>query len=149
MLTLERELSLKDGIVCQNPVRELSSWWNEEVSFEGQYTGNTDICYELNLKNTEKKWEVLIAGGLKLSWSPEEYVFRMEFTDGKLGCGRGLRAREIKACKDIRIVVDASCVEVFMNGGKDVFSTRFYPEKDQYTVKASGEGLTGSYRYRV
>ena len=149
VLTLARELSLKDGIVCQNPVRELSSWWNEEVSFEGQYTGNTDICYELNLKNTEKKWEVLIAGGLKLSWSPEEYVFRMEFTDGKLGCGRGLRAREIKACKDIRIVVDASCVEVFMNGGKDVFSTRFYPEKDQYTVKASGEGLTGSYRYRV
>ena len=149
VLTLARELGLKDGIVCQNPVRELSSWWNEEVSFEGQYTGNTDICYELNLKNTEKKWEVLIAGGLKLSWSPEEYVFRMEFTDGKLGCGRGLRAREIKACKDIRIVVDVSCVEVFMNGGKDVFSTRFYPEKDQYTVKASGEGLTGSYRYRV
>ena len=60
VLTLARELSLKDGIVCQNPVRELSSWWNEEVSFEGQYTGNTDICYELNLKNTEKKWEVLI-----------------------------------------------------------------------------------------
>ena len=149
VLTLARELSLKDGIVCQNPVRELSSWWNEEVSFEGQYTGNTDTCYELNLKNTEKKWEVLIAGGLKLSWSPEEYVFRMEFTDGKLGCGRGLRAREIKVCKDIRIVVDVSCVEVFMNGGKDVFSTRFYPEKDQYTVKASGDGLTGSYRYRV
>ena len=34
------------------------------------------------MKNTEKKWEVLIAGGLKLSWSPEEYVFRMEFIKG-------------------------------------------------------------------
>ena len=30
-LTLAREVSLKDGIVCQNPVRELVQWWNEEV----------------------------------------------------------------------------------------------------------------------
>mgnify|MGYP000586079677 CR=1 FL=1 len=45
--------------------------------------------------------------------------------------------------KDIRIVVDASCVEVFMNGGKDVFSTRFYPEKDQYTASDPGTDADG------
>ena len=55
----------------------------------------------------------------------------------------------MQKCTDIRVVVDASCVEVFMNDGKDVFSTRCYPEKDQYTVKVSGEGLTGFYRYKV
>lgn len=148
-LTLAREVSLKDGIVCQNPVRELVQWWNEEVPLKGQYAGTTDICYELDLKNANQKWEVLIADGLKLSWSPEEYVFRMEFLNEKLGCGRGLRAREMQKCTDIRVVVDSSCVEVFMNDGKDVFSTRCYPEKDQYTVKVSGEGLTGFYRYKV
>ncbi len=148
-LTLAREVSLKDGIVCQNPVQELAQWWNQEVSIEGQYEGTTDICYELDLKNTNQKWEVLIADGLKLSWSPEEYVFRMEFLNEKLGCGRSLRAREMQECTDIRVVVDSSCVEVFMNDGKDVFSTRCYPEKDQYTVNVSGDGLTGFYRYRV
>ncbi len=148
-LTLAREVSLKDGIVCQNPARELAQWWNKEVPFAGQYTGMTDICYELDLKNTNQKWEVLIADGLKLSWSPEEYVFRMEFLNEKLGCGRSLRAREMQECTDIRVVVDSSCVEVFMNDGKDVFSTRCYPEKDQYTVNVSGDGLTGFYRYRV
>ncbi len=148
-LTLAREVSLKDGIVCQNPVRELAQWWNQEVLFERQYEGTTDTCYELNLKNTDQKWEVLIAEGLKLSWSPEEYVFRMEFLNEKLGCGRSLRAREMQECSDIRIIVDVSCVEVFMNDGKDVFSTRFYPEKDQDTVKVSGDGLTGFYRYKV
>ena len=148
VLTLARELSLKDGIVCQNPVRELDAWWNEEVSFEHTFEGTTAESYELTVHPGSGDAKIVIADGLELFWDSCEYVFKMKFTDRKLGSGRDLRARKMPECTDMKIVVDVSCVEVFMNGGKDVFSTRFYPEKEQYTVKVSGTDLSGCYRYR-
>ena len=43
--------------------------------------------------------------------------------------------------------MDVSGVEVFLNGGQDVFSTRFYPEKDQYHVEIEGSRVQGVLRY--
>ena len=148
VLTLARELSLKDGIVCQNPVRELENWWNREEAFTGQYEGSTTECYELDLKPGTGDVKVTLADGLVLFWDSREYVFKMEFTDSALGCGRTVRARQMQECADMKVIVDVSCVEVFMNGGKDVFSTRFYPAKDQYKVVVNGTDLDGFYRYR-
>lgn len=45
-------------------------------------------------------------------------------------------------CKKVRIVGDASSVEVFVNDGTLVFSTRIYPEAYGVTVDASGVSVT-------
>lgn len=58
--------------------------------------------------------------------------FEMRFTDrGKdsVSAGRGLRYAELERLEDVRILADVSSVEVFLNNGEYVFTTRYYPEK--------------------
>ena len=146
VLTLPRELSVRDGVLCQNPVREIGTIWKQKERFEGSYEKHcgTD-CYELTLLPKEGAWKVILSKGLELSYDPEAKLFCMEFTDKELGCGRTIRGRELDEVTDARIIVDASCVEVFLNGGKDVFSTRFYPETGNYQVEVHGEHVTGDF----
>ena len=45
-------------------------------------------------------------------------------------------------CKNVRIVGDVSSVEVLVNDGALVFSTRIYPEDYGVTVDAPGANVT-------
>lgn len=146
MLTLPRELSVKNGVVCQNPVRELDSWWNRELSFEGEYESETDPCYELDLDEIQEDVKIILAGGLVLSYKASDKIFRMEFTDSVLGGERKFRGREIEELNRMRVIVDVSCVEVYINDGTDVFTTRFYPAEDQYKVRVEGSSVKGRLR---
>lgn len=146
MLTLPRELSVRDGVVCQNPVRELDQWWNKELRFQELYEGETDACYELELDDIQGDVNVTLAGGLTLGYDTSDRIFRMEFTDQMLGGGRTFRGRKLDRLDCMRVIVDASCVEVYINGGTDVFTTRFYPMEDQYRVRAEGASLRGRLR---
>lgn len=145
VLTIPRELSIKDGILCQAPVRELDGWWNRELSFEGSHERDIDTCCELRLEAGDENMKLTLAGGLVLRYDREEKIFWMEFTDRLLGAGRTVRGRKLEGLRDMRVLVDVSCVEVFLNGGREVFSTRFYPGKDQYHVNIEGSHVKGSY----
>lgn len=147
VLTIPRELFVKDGVLCQVPVRELDHWWNREMPLEDGREEAVEPCCELEFTNIGKSIRITLADGLVLRYDSEEGIFWMEFTDKSLGAGRGVRGRKVKKLTRMRILVDVSCVEVFLNDGQDVFSTRFYPEKDQYRVKIEGSGLKGSCRY--
>ena len=147
MLTIPRELSVRDGILCQNPVRELKEWWNKEQKISGAYSGSLEPCCELELTTEGGDVKVVLAGGLVLRYEKAEGIFWMEFTDPLLGGGRDIRGRQVGALRDLRILVDVSGVEVFLNGGQDVFSTRFYPEKDQHHVEIEGSRVQGVLRY--
>ena len=67
----------------------------------------------------------------------------MEFTDKKLGAGRTRRGRRTEKLTDLRVIVDVSCVEVFLNGGKDVFSARFYPDTEGISARLQAPGSRG------
>lgn len=148
ILTIPRELSVRDGVLCQNPVRELTDWWKEAHRIAGGYSGAIDPCCELDLRAECSDVHVALCGGLNLRYRKEEGIFWMEFTDPGLGGGRDVRGRRIERLEDLRILVDVSSVEVFLNGGRDVFSTRFYPEKDQYHAAIEGDRIQGVLRYR-
>lgn len=147
LLTLPRELSVRNGVLCQNPVRELLEWWNRELPFTGHFYKETDTSYELFIEAGGGDVRVTLAGGLVLRYEVKEGIFLMEFTDPALGEGRTSRGRHVALVEDMRIIVDVSCVEVFLNGGQDVFTTRLYPEKGHYTAEVEGSRLCGSYRY--
>ncbi len=138
IMTIPRELSIQDGILCQNPVQELDAWWNQKMSFTGSFQGELKPCCEWKLA-VQGQVTVTLAEGLHLRYQEEEGIFWMEFTDASLGGGRGVRGREIKSLSSMRILVDVSCVEVFLNEGTDVFTTRFYPEKGREQIKICGK----------
>ena len=53
------------------------------------------------------------------------------------GYGRDKRFLKIKSIENIRLLIDASSVEVFVNDGKQVMSTRMYPS-NYSNIKVSG-----------
>lgn len=142
-LTFPRELSVKDGILCQNPVRELKTWWNFFIPIVNTYSGTPGEVFELELSGIGDSLHIVLAEGLELSWEKTEGIFWMTFTKNSLGAGRTERGRKIETLTELQVLVDVSCVEVFLNGGKDVFSTRFYPEGEGISVKAAAPGSSG------
>ena len=142
-LTLPREVSVKNGVLCQNPIRELESCWNQFLPVENTYSGKPGDCLELSFSEIGREIRVTLAEGLLLRWEESEKIFWMEFTDKQLGVGRSKRGRRIDRLRDMRVIADGSCLEVFLNGGEDVFSTRFYPESADFLVEVQGAGCKG------
>ena len=70
--------------------------------------------------------------------------FEMRFTNqakDSASAGRGLRYKEMKELRDVKILADVSSVEVFLNGGEAVFSTRYYPKKYSLCAHADGADI--------
>ncbi|MGN1007447.1 MAG: GH32 C-terminal domain-containing protein, partial [Butyricicoccus sp.] len=44
------------------------------------------------------------------------------------GAGRTVRRAAVDALREVRILGDASSVEIFVNGGETVLSSRYYPD---------------------
>ena len=75
--------------------------------------------------------------------------FEMRFADrakDSVSAGRGLRYKELEELRDVKILADVSSVEVFLNGGEAVFSTRYYPKK--YAVCVDADGAVAEF-YRI
>ena len=45
------------------------------------------------------------------------------------GYGRDMRGIELDAIEDLQIFIDASSIEIFVNDGYTVFSSRAYPKE--------------------
>lgn len=65
-------------------------------------------------------------------------LFTMKFTDEKYGCGRTVRNAEIDSVRNIRVIADMSSIEVYINDGETVMSTRIYPDNDSVKLKVNG-----------
>ena len=42
------------------------------------------------------------------------------------------------------MLCDTSSLEIFINHGEEVFTTRFYPTKEEMGIKIKGENLKGN-----
>lgn len=131
-LTVPRELTVRNGVVCQNPVQELEclkeheqTWWSDGC------VENADFSFWLETKAMEtESWSLSLGEHLFLKY--ENKVFTWEFPDGKTeaedwGRGRRVRRMELEKLTDIRILCDHSVLELFVNGGSRVMCGRFYP----------------------
>ena len=58
--------------------------------------------------------------------------------NNKVSCGRRVRYADMNTVTDVRILADESSVEVFVNDGEYVFSTRYYPEEPGIRIEAEG-----------
>ena len=155
-LTFPRELTADaDGAVLQAPAREI-----EAAHGDGNITKDVlslkDVpAFDLEVKgiSAEGGFHAVLAGGLHLAWLPAasdesgEFLparFEMRFDDPSrqaMGCGRTVRWESVDELKQVRVVGDISSIEVFVNGGELVMSTRYYPEAYSLEVKAPGSDI--------
>ena len=66
----------------------------------------------------------------------------MRFTDSEAGGGRDIRRVKLGKFTGMEIIADMTSVEVFLNGGEKVMSTRFYPQDTELSL--TGHGIAGS-----
>ena len=135
--TIPREVTALHGRVRQWPVHELEWHRTDERSATGELTASDTQTFDLLVEGIgDETFEATIGGGLRLSWDGD--VFRMVFTDDKVGAGRVQRYEHLDDLTNVRVVGDTSSVEVFVNDGELTFSTRYYP--DTYSLSVSSPG---------
>ena len=140
-LTLPRELKVIDGKLYQVPINEMESIRGEKIEFSGKVTGEvkvgTGVTYELKAKFTDFNSDF----GLKLrTGKNSETVLKFDYNDKKFVLDRTKGEQPDKRLRkvylgdiselELTVFVDNSSVEVFINGGSEVFSSRIFPEKD-------------------
>ena len=150
-LTIPRELNFKNGKLYQKPHRNLEKLREKKI-FENKYSNNTlsdnlisnDInSYEViidNIKidNNTKNFEILISEGLCSKYKDNKFILEFVEDTGKtIGGGRNKRSAYLEELKNIRIMADTSSLEIFINDGELVFTTRYYPL--EYSFKILGE----------
>ena len=135
-LTLPREITAdEEGNLMQNPVRELQVLRKnvrrvkdkETVTIPLPFDFTADVC---------GSFCVIFEDALQLNWDGS--IFEMRFTDEDLGGKRTVRKTILEKCADIRIIVDKSSLEIYLDGGRKVLSSRFYPNADEIRVSMQG-----------
>lgn len=140
--TLPREVYVEDGKVKQRPAAEFAACKKETVTAKDKLEIEGVPAFEADIRNIcENEFQAVLGGGLHLAY--RDGRFEMRFDDQSragISGGRHLRYCEVEKLSDVKILGDVSSVEVFINGGEIVFSTRYYPES--YSLRAetkSGE----------
>lgn len=127
--TLPRVITEKDGALHQMPVKELEQLRLKQFVIEECST--LQLPCELEMQNLKNRTFTLDLGsGLHFSFEQETSVLRLWFTD-ETGCGRTERMIKTKQIENLRIWIDTSSVEIFVNDGAITFTTRFYPNSDE------------------
>lgn len=145
-LTVPRELTVKDGRVRQYPVEELDTLRFKRTALPSGCTAVTGSAFDLEVESGDGEQKEL--GEIKITVA-EGLVFRydgkrmltLEFTSD-IGSGRRSRGAFTQKVRHIRMMVDASIAEIYVNHGETVFTTRFYPVTRTLTVDAQGAAST-------
>lgn len=140
-LTVPRELKYCDGKIYQYPVEELMNlrrWekklWNKDCEAE------TEGAFDLELKIKEGFSKVILTDAFSLEWKDGLVTLTM---DQEAGAGRGVRHARIESVREIRILADTSAVEIYINQGEVVFSSRFYGKALKHRLKIMAEEFQG------
>ena len=160
--TLPRELEYRDGRLYQYPVREIEQFRGAKTQLEQirlhdggfEISGFEGNVYELNLT---MKREDAARMGVRILKGPDHetciYLDALERTvvfDRTKG-GREIRGEEADNCVrkcdieridtvDLRIFVDVTSVEVFVDGGRYTFTGNVYPEEGDRGIEFFAQG---------
>ena len=138
--TFPREIYIKDGILCQRPVRELEERCRLLERKQDALEMKEHPVYLTEISGIcDRQFQAILGEGLILEY--REGRFEMWFKDQEkngISAGRGRRNRYTYSLENMKILTDISSVEVFLNDGQYVLSTRYYPKKAVIQIKAPG-----------
>lgn len=152
-LTIPRELVLENDKIYQIPVVELEalrkgdSVKNKVLLNENpilEIFENHTFELKINFENSTE-FEIEFRENCKLSFNNR--VFKLEL--GKAGYGRDMRGVNIDLVNSLRIFSDNSSLEIFLNDGEEVFSTRIYNDAIDTTLKLKGNGAAIVERFGI
>ena len=169
-MTLPRELVLRDGRLCQRPVRELEACRGERILHQ-----NIPVCGEVNLPGVQGRvvdMTVTIrpTGGEGYRWfrihvakdGTHDTIIRYKLNESTLKIDRtrsglphdivhtrSFLVRPQEGELKLRIILDRFSVEVFVTDGEQAASSVIYTrqEADAITFEADGQALIDVEKY--
>lgn len=137
-LTLMRELKWINGKIYQYPVKEYVQLRGEEIIFHNKKeTVPQTYDAEVSFKRNGKDKSIIFGHSLILHYTMG--TVELKFLDYS-GCGRTVRRGRLDDIHELRIMMDTSMLELYLNGGEMVFTSRWFANtKETNTLEIVGE----------
>ncbi len=84
---------------------------------------------------TDRSFQISMGGQMLFKYENE--IAEIGFSE-IAGAGRNKRKAKVSELNNIRILADTSAVELYLNDGEIVFSTRYYPDREDLQLKVKG-----------
>lgn len=135
-LTVPRELKRKGDRILQYPVEELYALREKECEIlENQSCQLEHSCFDLEIENPEgRSLCICIYQHFYFEYDAGNRTAKISF-QGEMGRGRKLRQAKTGAVTHVRILADTSLMEIYLNYGETVFTTRYYLQTEQRTLE--------------
>ncbi|MFA9467567.1 sucrose-6-phosphate hydrolase [Streptococcus sp. E24BD] len=152
-MSLVKELSIKDGKLYQYPVPAITSLRRSEQVFSALPL--TQNSYELELSCAPGQVSELLlfadreGNGLRLTVDTENGIIELDRSQvgvpfaTDFGTTRGCQVAA--GAVTLNVFVDKSIVEIFINKGEKVFTSRVFPTAEQTGIALLSGQVTGSY----
>lgn len=143
-LTIPRELyRTQNGMLAQRPLEELKALRREKISinFTSKFHIQVPTCFEFIMQLKQSKdFTMMIRESAILTYQCGVFALNME------QCGSGRTERKVKLAdiKNIRIISDTSSLEIFINDGMEVFTTRIYDSMKHLSCRLYSAAVEGS-----
>ncbi len=169
MMTLPRELSVRDDVVIQSPVRELERYRVSRVALQDQRISGTcrlpgigGRCLDLTVKlgaGTYREFCMDVAHNehytTSYTYQADRQLITVDRTysgiDRDMVCQRTMKVRNPKRPLSLRFIMDRNSIELFVNDGEQVSSTViFTPEEaDEILFSCDGEVSVDVEQYEI
>ena len=145
-LTAPRELSMRDGKLCQWPAREIEKLCGEGVRVAaGELVEEPGRLFDVVISCQDAKaFELEIREGVFVRYADGVLTLDM----GDEGYGRDQRSVELSELRDLRVLSDTTMVEIFANGGEAALTSRAYSPA-MSAMKLNTEGAASMEFYRL
>ena len=145
-LTIPRELSVRDGKLIQEPIEELKQLRSEDKAVCTFCYGQTIIMqnaiYEavVDFKRC-REMVMTLREGITLSYKDNILTLNL----GVYGSGRSTRKVRLEKLEHLQIFADTSSLEIFVNHGEEVFTTRIYNHYGRLLINGECSGIMTVY----
>lgn len=143
-LTMPRELSWKDGKIYQKPLKEMEQLRKNSFSSELSEFSDwspKDCCFEMRVDIEDSAdIELKLREDVTVSWDGN--LFKLEL--GESGHGRKKRVAQLSSLSDFTVFSDTSSIEIFINGGETVMTSRVYSKSLEQKVTLLSKGIKGN-----
>ena len=134
-LTMPRQISVENGVIKQRPIMKTGEL--QAVELQGEIA-NLDTCYlQINVEN--QPLELTFFGKLKFSYQNGMVTLDRSATEQTdlMKQFDGVRHVKVEKLDKIEIFFDRSIVEIFLNNGEKVMTSRFFITNRENVVASS------------
>ncbi|MCB2293403.1 glycoside hydrolase family 32 protein [Clostridium algoriphilum] len=154
-LTIPRVLFIKNEKLIQMPCVETEELRKNHIAYKMRINKekkfrelNGDVFeLKLNIDQLVGDFQLIMRNDCKLTFSSHKKIFELSL--GQSGYGRNNRQVQLDKLKSLWIFSDTSSIEIFINSGEEVFTTRFYQCGENEGVKIICNGIVSIDKWDI